>query len=57
MHRTVERSIALWKKQNGPIRENIGRHIEKTFTPWTPDTVMPKHPFYVDYTVRSCEWT
>jgi len=57
MHRTVERSIALWKSQNGPIRENIGSHLEKALKPWTPFTVTPKHPFYIDYTDRSCEWT
>lgn len=50
MHKSVERSIALWKSQNGPIRENIGSHLNEVIKPWTPFIVRAQHPFYIDYT-------
>jgi len=56
MHRTVERSIALWKTQNGPFRENIGSHLQNNIKPWTPFEVRPEHPFYIDYNTRRCDW-
>ena len=56
MHQSVERSIALWKSQNGPFRENIGRHLQKDSKAYSPADVRPQHPFYIDYTGRSCNW-
>ena len=56
MHQSVERSIALWKSQNGPFRENIGRHLQSEAEPWSPFLVQLSHPFYIDYTARRCDW-
>ena len=56
MHHSVERSIALWKSQNGPFRENIGRHLQKEIKAYSPADVRPQHRFYIDYTERSCNW-
>jgi|GEM_PF-3334303 len=49
----VERSIALWKAQNGPIREKIGRHV-KTQSGKLTQTLPP---FFIDYTQRDCLYT
>ena len=56
MHQSVERSIALWKSQNGPFRENIGKHLLNDAKPWTPFEVQQEHPFYIDYSTRCCDW-
>ncbi|MEM6900845.1 MAG: hypothetical protein AAF583_13885 [Pseudomonadota bacterium] len=56
MHRLVERSVALWKAQNGPFREKVGRHLAEAL----PDaSFLPVHAeaaFYIDYKTRRCDY-
>ncbi|MEO0883257.1 MAG: hypothetical protein AAFY34_11045 [Pseudomonadota bacterium] len=47
MHRLVERSVALWKAQNGHFRYKIGKHLT---------SATPVAPFYIDYTERRCDY-
>ena len=57
MHKSIERSIALWKAQHGPIRHSIGRHLEGDIKSWSPFDVRPEHLFFIDYRERPCGWT
>ncbi len=57
MHKSVERSIALWKAQHGPIRNNIGCHVKDSLKQWTPFDIRPEHRFFIDYTSRDCAWS
>ena len=55
MHHSIERSIALWKAQNGPFRKTIGntaRSTHKTFS----DAARRRNPFFIDYKDRRCDY-
>ena len=55
MHHSIERSIALWKAQNGPFRKTIGntaRSTHKTFS----DAARRRNPFFIDYKDRRCDF-
>lgn len=55
MHTSVERSIALWKAQNGPFRETLGntaRSASQTFI----EAAKRRNPFFIDYKERSCDF-
>ena len=54
MHRLVERSITLWKAQNGPIRDQIGRHLPAFVPSLKVLEGPPKHEDFIDYTQRNC---
>lgn len=49
----VERSIALWKAQNGPIRKTIGKHLKADIA----IDAAPRHPCFIDYTRRDCHYS
>lgn len=50
MNKSVERSIALWKEQNGPIRNKIGRHLQADFLVLAE---LGKHHFFIGYAPAS----
>jgi hypothetical protein len=56
MHHAVERSIALWKAQNGPFRKTIGNTAERAASAFA-DAMRNRSPLYIDYTERRCDYT
>lgn len=56
MHHSIERSIALWKAQNGPFRNTIGntaRNARRTFS----EARKRRNPFFIDYKQRRCDFS
>ncbi|MEM7660830.1 MAG: hypothetical protein AAF292_01170 [Pseudomonadota bacterium] len=56
MHRLVERSIALWKAQNGPFREKVGRHLADAWPDLGVLPIQTEAAFFIDYTNRRCDY-
>ncbi|MEO1474833.1 MAG: hypothetical protein AAFS13_00500 [Pseudomonadota bacterium] len=56
MNALVERSISLWKAQNGPIRSRIGKHLNPELPELVRFSEKLRHSFYIDYTQRRCDY-
>ncbi|MEL7128043.1 MAG: hypothetical protein AAGK23_00710 [Pseudomonadota bacterium] len=54
--RIVERSIALWKAQNGPLRNLAASDFPKSSEPFAAYDIRPENPLYIDYTERRCDY-
>ena len=55
MYKNVERSIALWKAQHGPIRENIGKHLQGDLKQWVSFDARPEHEAYINHMDKRCD--
>lgn len=55
MYHAVERSIALWKAQNGPFRKTIGKGAEAGASALVA-ILASRGQFYIDYTERRCDY-
>jgi len=56
MHHAVERSIALWKAQNGPFRKTLGNTADRASAALA-HVFGNRSPLYIDYTERRCDYT
>lgn len=58
MHRLVERSVSLWKAQNGPFRKSLSKLAAKAAQAKSYDaiSVHSHQAFFIDYCERECDY-